>query len=200
MRFLFYALFAAVALADAPDDVGPGCIGPGSGPTDDDPPGGGTGGQDDQVDDPTLPNDFQALQLDHSWLFDHPIAGVVEYEHDPATDTLVLLGLTLDRGATALIDDKVASALTGWPLGSEVDVNDVRMVGGGAAPLDARGQGVVGAGLLLELDLTVVEPHSRGVDGAYHLKVPWDLPLTYDGRTLAFEAVDDGIGGVFTLR
>mgnify|MGYP000238491465 CR=1 FL=1 len=225
MRIVLYTLlFVGTALADAPDDIGPGGCGPGPGPTDPESPGGSTGGGStgggstggddgstgggdgsdgstgDQVDDPTLPNHLQSVQLDHSWLFDGPLAGVVEYEHDRATETLRLLGVRLDAGATALIDDRTTAAFTGWEVGTEVDVDEVLLVEGLDIPLDARGNGVADAGFLLQFELTVREPARREVEGTYHLYVPLDVPASYDGQSLGFGTIDDGIGGAFTLR
>jgi hypothetical protein len=193
MRFLVYAL-ATLAIAAAPNDIGPGGCGPEPCPTAGcDEPG------DTDGDDPTRPNQSQEVQLSHTWLFDGPLEGTLDYEVG-ADDTLVLLDVRLQRGASVVVSDSLTATWTGWPIGTEVDVHDVSLVHSTEVPLDRSGVGVVAAGLVLELDLTVVEPDTRGVDGVYRLKVPVDLSVTHDGRTVAFDEVDDGVGGAFTLR
>jgi hypothetical protein len=110
-----------------------------------------------------------------------------------------ILRIELTDPVVVAVEDRELSLLTGYPVGTTVEVTTVRLPSSVPFPLDKTGTGTVDAGAPLVLDVVATEPRDERVGGTRYAFLPWALTVTID-TGLAVAPWSDGFGGTFELR
>ena len=108
-----------------------------------------------------------------------------------------LTGIVLADALVLEVDSTLESAATGWAVGTEIEVDRIR-IRELRLVLDGRGVGRVPA-VGVAFDLTVFEPGSAAVAETLFAGLP-ALTVTAANRRFAVARWSDGVGGTFEVR
>jgi hypothetical protein len=178
-------VFTCVLLAS---DCGDTC--PTAGPCPD-------GGTDGSTGGPSYP-----ATLVHTDAFGTATAvdGTVSVVLDPMGRESKLTEIAVSQPVVMVVDQREVSLITGYPLGTTVELTSIGLLSSIPLDLDGAGTGRIAAGVPLVLDVTVTEPRDLAVRETLYAELPWDLVVTATERGFSVDPWSDGFGGRLEVR